>query len=306
MADQFAVSENQNLPDDFYGWRSVIIIFGSIYVLLFLAGAVAAHTDYPWLALLLLPFIGAQIYKMTIIMHDACHFSLFRDRKLNQRVGQAAGFFVGSDFDTFRRLHWKHHAKYGEEGDPQGDDYLHLEQASRGHLIWHLLRPLFGYNLFKVFLFRPYAAPTEGAANLSEAPKSRVSLLVGTFLVHTSLALTATLAFTVWWTLILFPVAAATFGLFFSQARGFAEHVAAPDKVQSGYARTHLPNWFDKLFFYTLNFNYHIEHHAHPSVPSCQLPKLHEEMRKAPGYELSPSIMRTIWQRCMRGIGAGI
>ncbi len=62
--------------DDAYGWRHVVVVLGSIYALLFAAYYCAARLNMPWMALVILPLLGAQIYKITILMHDSCHFTL--------------------------------------------------------------------------------------------------------------------------------------------------------------------------------------------------------------------------------------
>lgn len=284
-------------PDEAYAWWHIAKIILPLYALLLIAGVVAAGTAYPWLAFLTLPFIGAQIYKITIIMHDCCHGTMFRSRTMNNRIGALGGYFVGTDFDSFRKLHWRHHSRYGETDDPQGDDYLDLDTTPRAALTWHVLRPLTGYNLYKLFVFSR-APRAEADTPTQTSLKNKISLLFGIGMVQLSLAAAATLFGAVWWTAVLYPVAAATFALFFSQARGFAEHVAMPGQSPVNHARTHLPNWVDKIFFYDLNFNYHIEHHSFPSVPSCHLPRLHETMKAQNEIpEMSPSITGTIARR---------
>lgn len=237
-------------------------------------------------------------------MHDACHYSLFGDRSANVRIGSFAGWFIGTSFKSFGRLHWRHHARFGEDDDPQGDDYLHLDGASPLIVGWHLTRPLFGYNLFKL---RQFSHSSESPPDRpSTTWRERMTFLAGMGLVQLSLAATASGLFAEPWLVLLYPFSAATFALFFSQTRGFAEHVPDPGETPVQHARTHLPNWFDRLFFYTLNFNYHIEHHRYPSVPSCHLPRVHEVMRRSPDYgESATSIVGTIMHRwrCARASG---
>jgi fatty acid desaturase len=287
-------------PDEVYAWRHVIFILGSVYVLIFAAYLFASCTDYPWAIAVVIPFLGAQIYKITIIMHDCCHYTLFGARAVNVWVGTICGWFVGADFKNFSRLHWKHHARYGEKDDPQGDDYLHLDTSSKGALLWHIVRPMFGYNLFKLFQFLSPRTerPDESVSVRRSGVKEKLLFLVGVGVVQLSIAAVATGLLHVWWLMLLYPLAAATFALFFSQTRGFAEHIAEQGQSPVRYARTHLPNFIDRLFFYTLNFNYHIEHHRYPSVPSCHLPRLHEEMSRESEFgDVSTSILGTVTRR---------
>jgi fatty acid desaturase len=71
-----------------------------------------------------------------------------------------------------------------------------------------------------------------------------------------------------------FPLSAVTLGLFFSRTRAFCEHVSATRAADACFARSHEPNVFDRVFFYTLNMNLHVEHHWFPQIPARNLPRL--------------------------------
>src|SRR5580658_6694789 len=124
-----------------HGWRATARICGGLAALVVLSPVVALEIS-PWALLLVAPVLGARIYKTTILLHDCVHGSLFATRQANRLVGRLAAALSGIEFKTFARLHASHHRRYGEPGDPQGMDYLGLEQASRGRLLWHLLNPL--------------------------------------------------------------------------------------------------------------------------------------------------------------------
>ena len=64
----------------------------------------------------------AQIYKITILMHDCVHGTLFASRRWNRVVGGLAAALTGVDFRTFARLHARHHRDYGRADDLQGLD----------------------------------------------------------------------------------------------------------------------------------------------------------------------------------------
>ena len=59
------------------------------------------------------------------------------------------------------------------------------------------------------------------------------------------------------WLAVLPFASAATFGLFFSQLRGIAEHAAEAGGAMAGHVRSHAPHWLDRVLLYDLNFNYH-------------------------------------------------
>lgn len=286
------------LASDAYGAGQTLLHLGPLLVLLALATPLW-HWGGPLAAAALLIPVGVLTYKLTIVLHDCAHISLFRTRRYNRLVGRLVGAFLGSDFRQFQAQHFLHHRAFGETIDPQGRDYLGLQTASRGQVLWHLLRPLFGYNLFKLAAFQPTEAPAQHGSRRSAAPRGRLGFIASTLTVQTMILLIATQGGTIWWNALLYPVAAATVALFLSQLRGFCEHVTPVPHADESFVRTHQPRLLDRLLVYGLNFNYHVEHHLYPAVPSCQLPKLYEVYgdRLHSRHTLSPSILATVRSR---------
>lgn len=253
----------------------------------------------PFAVLPLMPLLGAYIYKLTILMHECAHYTLFKTRKWNVWCGTLCGGLLGSDFKTFSRQHWLHHQVYGAAEDPQGSDYLGFKKASRAMLRWHLLRPLLGYNLFaKLGAFRP-ATPVAATEDAPARGEGRYKTLAAIAASQIVVVLLVTGFGAVPWLVLLYPACAATFALFFSQIRGFCEHIAHPEGTEEAHVRTHLPNLIDQLFFYDLNFNYHVEHHTFPHIPAHHLPDVYEALKETLHRDdtVSSSIAATIRNR---------
>src|SRR5262249_38303408 len=200
---------------DRYGWRAVLRNVAPLILLFAAAPTLARCAPFaPWL---LAPVIGLFVYRTTIVMHDCIHRSLFKSAQLNELVGTLLGGVTGIDFASFRRQHLLHHRRYGRPGDPQGFHYLGLKTKSRPGFAWHVLRPLLGANLpyaLAESLLRPRniaaAARSGNLAALASIQLALLGIVTGGG-AHPCLAL--------------LPFAsAATFGLFFSQLRGIAEH----------------------------------------------------------------------------------
>jgi fatty acid desaturase len=205
-------------------------------------------------------------------MHECAHNTLFSSSRKNKFWGNFCGYFLASDFLAYKRNHWIHHQIYGEPGDPQGNDYMGLKDKRFVGMIIFLLRPLIGWNIFKLIAFnKSKKTPKKSAIFVKRIAFTGLiqfvlGLLSSNFLKHPLL-------------FFLYPIGAATFALFFAQLRGFIEHIS-PHAIKNNnekFVRTHLPNFFDNLFLYDLNFNYHVEHHLNPSIPACHLPTLFEE-----------------------------
>jgi NADH dehydrogenase len=275
------VRSTQRSRVDAYGWRAVLRNVVPFFAVL--AAAPLLYSCSPAAPWLLAPLIGLFAYRITIVMHDCIHRSLFAAAQRNHRVGTLLGGVTGIDFASFARQHLLHHRLYGRPGDPQGFHYFGLEGATRAAFAWHLLRPLFGWNLRYALaesLLRPRnlaAATRRGELPALAAIQLAILALATGGGAHPELA---ALPF----------ASAATFGLFFSQLRGIAEHAAGTGLP--GNVRSHAPHWLDRLLLYDLNFNYHSEHHLYPHHPSRSLASLHT--RVARGAPVASSMLCTV------------
>lgn len=286
-------------------------ILGSIRVflpliLLLTAAPYAVESISPYVVLVFAPLIGAFAHKLTIIMHDCSHLVLFRSRRLNVFVGRLAGAILGSDLDTFTRIHWHHHRVQGQPDDPQGKDYLLARNISKKKLWLRLLSPLWGGDLFKLALFNVYTAKaTRNSEKVGSAEdqcdKVWQKLKYPSIITSQGvIALLATGLGTNQWLVLLYPLSAATFGLFFSKIRSIAEHIPAGDAKLESHVRTHLPNIVDSMFIFDLNFNFHVEHHLYPGVASKFLPLLHRQLQEQDFFNsesLSPHVIATLRRR---------
>lgn len=264
-------------PSDTYGWRAIARNVMPLLALLGIAPALARINAFaPWL---LAPAIGLFLYRITVVMHDCTHHTLFVSRTTNARVGLLLGALSGVDFHRFCVQHWRHHRLYGRAGDPQGFHYLDLASMTSGGLLRHLVKPLFGLKLRNV-IGESLLAPGNLARSVRTGEIVIVALVqIVVLTIVTGLGRYPSLA-------ILPFVSGATFGLFFSQLRGIAEHghLHAGDEP---LVRSHQPSWIDRVLLYDVNFNCHAEHHAHPQVPSCHLPSL----QRATGVPATPQSM---------------
>lgn len=128
----------EHLPE----WKQASNVYGAIglfrnltpILLLYAAAPLAADIAIflPWA---ISPLIGLFIYRLTIVMHDCSHGTLFTTKRLNTIVGFSIGAMTGVDFHAFRAKHRKHHQNYGEPGDPQGFHYLGLGDMTRPQML---------------------------------------------------------------------------------------------------------------------------------------------------------------------------
>jgi fatty acid desaturase len=124
------MSAQCDAPSDRYGWAAVLR--NTLPYFLLLTAAPFLHARSAWLSWSLAPLIGLFAYRMTIVMHDCTHRTLFADPKLNVRIGKTLGAITGIDFERFSAQHWLHHRIYGQPGDPQRFHYAELKSMTRG------------------------------------------------------------------------------------------------------------------------------------------------------------------------------
>ncbi len=286
-------------PRTSYAVAATAHIFSALTVCILVAPWLAERVS-PLALIALSPILGVYIYKLTIVTHDCAHGTLFASLRTNRLVGMMAGALLGTKFTTFAENHWAHHRNFGVAGDPQSQDYLGLKESNRSAILLHLLRPLWAYNLFKLVQLNAGIRNEKQASRSSRRWEWRATIgqLLLILIFQAVIAAAISDKGRLWWMVFFYPGCAATWGLFYSQLRGFSEHIAPTDRSEEGHIRTHLPNAFDRFFFFALNFNYHVEHHLHPQIPSCHLPKLYDALRGT--IHDTESLSTSVWQTVRR------
>ncbi|MBP5855623.1 fatty acid desaturase [Marivibrio halodurans] len=306
----------QGLPKD---WSRVSNCYGvaisSRILLPFLGAFVVAPylvTFSPWLAIPVVLTMGIYGYKISFILHDCSHNALFSRKSVNLWVGRVCGWMVGVNYDVFRQTHLLHHSHNGQGLDPQHGEVNGFGGASRGKLLHHLLTPLLGMRAPEIILGYGggYLEAEEGEqATLErvadEGRRTRILWLGGTGLTQIVLALIVANFGMVPWAVLLYPLAVVTVGLFLARMRTFAEH-CRPEGVETpDFTRSHRPNWVDSLLLYDAHFNYHLEHHLFPQIPSNRLRNLYDKFGEQYHTEatIASSMFATVARRVLDARG---
>ena len=88
--------------EDWRSWLSVSVNWG---IVLWSMALVAAWPN-PLTIVLALFLIGARQLGMAVLMHEASHFSLFSDKKTNDRIANwLCAYHVWSDLSAYRKYH---------------------------------------------------------------------------------------------------------------------------------------------------------------------------------------------------------
>lgn len=243
--------------------------------------------------------LGGKQLACAILMHDAGHYAVFNDRKINEAVGKwLGGYLIFNDMSRYRTYHFQHHKHTGLEEDP---DLLLTRgyPTSRRSMIRKIMRDLTGQTGIKAFLglimiHLGYLAYNLGGkvervdqSNRTWADFFDIMLknLSGPFTANAILFCALAWLSSPYLYLLWIVAYLTTFQLCL-RIRSIAEHSVVEDtKNPLKNTRTTYANWLEKLLFAPYHVNYHVEHHMLMSVPSYNLPKMHKLLMERKFYE---------------------
>ena len=240
----------------------------------------------PWVVLLL-PIIAAEQHAMFVLVHEASHYRLFSDRRLNDAVGRALGSLAGISMCTYRIVHRLHHNHLLSDVDPdialnggypRGKAYLLRKLATdvAGLTAWKTYKYFFGapaVNATTKIAQRPLDDTSAALRNAALADR-RVIVVVQALLPLLAFAVDGVAGLVKY--VVLWIVPAVTIVQAMLRIRAIAEH-GAPPAGDSAFtaARTNLAGPLLRFFLFPHHVGYHIEHHLYPAVPHHRLPALH-------------------------------
>lgn len=244
---------------------------------------------HPVVVLLAVVGMGFVQHGLFVLVHDAAHFRLYNNRRLNYWVGTWLGAPGMVNLHAYRIVHRLHHNNLYSPIDP---DLALMAGYPRGR--WYLFRKLLvdltGWTAPKTFgYFKGKPAPnaqTQKAVNPLEglSAKSLQAAMRTKWLIRVLMVLQPATAFflgvgveyLVLWVLPIVTVLQAVLRI-----RAVMEH-GAPENYESIYkmARTNLVPFWAKGWLFPHHVNYHIEHHLYPSIPHYHLPQAHNLLKE--------------------------
>jgi fatty acid desaturase len=271
-------------------WQGLALVSANWALILFafIISAIWPH----WLTYLCsIILLANRQLGIAILMHEAAHYMLFKNKNLNIWVGRTlCGAPVIADLDAYRTYHLQHHKDAGSKDDPDYPNYKDYP-VTRMSFIRKLARDIFGITGIKTF----YATLKMNAGLVSydfvyknEDQKRGLSsrqmiknLISGFWLpVLSNVVLWLCLYLSGNGNLyLLWVVSYFTVYPLFLRIRNAAEHAAVPnllDKEPRLHARTTHARWWERLTVAPNYVNYHLEHHLRPNIPCYQLKDFHQ------------------------------
>jgi fatty acid desaturase len=249
----------------------------------------AAAAIWTWWAVLpAIVAVAALQQALFVLAHEAAHYRLFSDRRVNDAVGRAVAALAGISMCTYRVVHRLHHNHLYSDVDPdialnggypRGRRYLMRKIATD-------LTGVTAYKTYRYFFGAPAANAKTGSASrpLDDTPASmredarrdrRSVIAVQVALPLAALAIGGPLGLLKYAVLWVLPAVTVLQAIL--RVRAILEH-GAPAGYDSPLvaARTHPDAGpLGRFFFFPHHVGYHVEHHLYPAVPHYRLPELH-------------------------------
>ena len=271
-----ATQENYlRIRSDFMGCYLVIHAWGVI------AASMALFISMPNPLTFIIAFIliGGRQLGLAILMHDAAHRLLFKNKRLNDKIGSyLCGDPIGADINLYRPYHLSHHQNTQQDNDPD----LSLSQAfpiSKKSFKRKMIRDLFGITGYYRRLYQ-----FKAAFNEKESLQANLKHLLQTekrFFLSNLCLLVILTSLGVWWAyLLLWVLPLLTWYQLISRIRNIAEHAVVGDKDDPlRNTRTTYANLFTRLLWAPYWVNYHLEHHLFVFTPCWKLPTAHQYLK---------------------------
>lgn len=262
------------------GRRSALTIAG-YWLSVVVVSAICWRFWHPALYLLTLAFIGARHHDLLVLMHDAAHFRLFKNRKRNDWLSELLltwpFFFVSTH--AYRRNHHAHHKWVNTDQDPDlvGKTGPHWTFPMSGwRMAWIALTDVMGLAQLRILAIVRRLSAADAVPR-----KYKIGRAVFWLVAAPVIWLTGT-----WELFLLFHVVPfLTFTPMFLRFRAIAEHYGIREDLPIGTrSRTTLPTLLERVFFLSQPVWFHAEHHFHPSVPLHRLNELHAHLMARPEY----------------------
>jgi fatty acid desaturase len=257
------LSEIKQLSELSFRWNAVFIV--SEWLSIFLAVYLTEQFFNPVTYFVAVVWIGSRLHALGVLMHEAAHYRLFRNRKLNDFVGEVfLAWPITVTLKGYRNSHLVHHKYVNTKKDPDWEDGSKEDYRfpkTKNQMTYALLRNALGLGFYSEF------TETAKSDDFNDIPRSLRNAQLGVF----AAIVIASIILGFWKLLLLYwVVPAMTSLIFILYFRTIAEHYGMKDD-----SRNTLGTFWERILLAPYNVGLHLDHHLHPSVPWYNLRKLH-------------------------------
>ncbi len=227
-----------------------------------------AGMAHAWpVTVLALIVIATRQHALLVLMHDASHYLLSRNKRRNDLLANLLLTFpLTISTSRYRAHHLAHHRHLNTPDDPDYADAF--APPTRAHLWRALLRDVTGLSTLQS-LRSMDSFGVFGLFGRNDATSRSECRWFVAFVATMALAATLTHA---WSGLLLYWLAPMVFFLPpILRIRSLSEHAGRAAEPVASDARSVAPGLLERLLFAPCNINCHWEHHLFPQVPSYRL-----------------------------------
>lgn len=236
-------------------------------------------------------WIGARQHALAILMHEAAHYRLLRNRTLNDFFGELLiGWPLLISMRAYRWLHFAHHRAPNTHDDPDWMLRLNREWVfpkTRSQLFRMLLCDFLALNMRDHLKFFNRYAYVRGR-------KTWLDALMAVFFISMWVSL---IYFNLWLPFLLYWIVPMLTWLKVAlRLRTIGEHYGVEYDHTLRQTRTIYPSLVERLLIAPKNIGYHLDHHLYPGVPFYNLPALHRELQQLDEFRNQAHLTRTYAQ----------
>ena len=274
---------------DYQGWKHMIIYFSCLFTF----GYLAFITWGSWWALLWFWLYGTIWGCSDALWHETGHRTAFKSKFLNDFFYYISGFMDNFEPVRWRHTHFHHHS-YTIFNDPV-DYEIAIKKPSDLLLFFSIFVP-FGAllyphrSLYWETIKHAFGVTTEVMEKCipeNERTKCRWSARSHVFIWFATAV--ASIYFQSWLPL-LYIVLPNLYGKTLMALFGLTQHTGLQEDIKDHRYSTRTVYLNPVFSFLYWQMEYHIEHHMFPTVPSYNLPKLHQLIKN----QLPPA-SRGLW-----------
>lgn len=214
--------------------------------------------------------IGSRINGLGGLMHDAAHYRGYRNRTLNDFIGEIIAFPTTASMAGYRNSHFAHHRELNSDNDPDWTRNvgLHEFEFPTPHAtFWMHVAQYFSGLKIRTAL---------GGFHANKETRDIPAVIARARLFFLLALVACSIAFGFWKLLLLYwVVPLMTVFLGIRYIRNVAEHYAVAHDHVLNESRTVLAPFWELWLIAPWGLNYHLEHHLFPGVPCFRLGELH-------------------------------
>ncbi len=230
--------------------------------------------------LMALIVVGSRQFALAVLMHEAAHNLLFKNKRVNDFVSQwFCAYPIFSDTTPYRPYHLAHHRFTETSQDPDLvlSSPFPITKVSFARKVFRDITGLTGLRRYSIAFSSIFK--TQGESNLERYSlilKKLRGFFITNFIIFIFLTLFLhwSIFFLLWW------VPAFTYYSLIVRIRNIAEHAVTPGENDFNNTRTTKASLLVRYLMVPHHVNYHLEHHLFTRCPWYNLPKAHEMLKQ--------------------------